>query len=113
MQELLNVTVLFLNWMHANSRFDWDLVARSSSACTDKQIQYLQPLRAQLLAWCRSTVPLPVDGGLPSLLSSLRERGQKTNGTTQYSMLSVTDDLALAIAAGTQKLTPTTMSLPK
>eukprot|EP00971_Amphidinium_carterae_P278571 5529771-Amphidinium_carterae.1 len=113
MQELVNVTVLFLNWMHANSRFDWGLVALSASPCTDKQLQYLQPLRAQLHAWCRSTSPLPVDGGLSSLLSALRERGQKTNGLMQYSMLNVTDDLALTIASGTQKLTPTNMSLPK
>eukprot|EP00971_Amphidinium_carterae_P039278 772177-Amphidinium_carterae.2 len=68
--ELVNMTVLFLNWMHANSRFDWPLVARSAQWCSEKQMQLMAPLMADLKAWCRSDVPLPSDGGLPSLLAS-------------------------------------------
>eukprot|EP00971_Amphidinium_carterae_P129787 2570610-Amphidinium_carterae.1 len=112
LRELTNVTVMFLNWMHVNSRFDWDLVTRSAQPCSEKQLQVIQPLMHELKAWCRSDVRLPSDGGLPAMLAALRERTQKIDGCQPYSMMGVSDEVSLACAAGTKQLTPMNMALP-
>eukprot|EP00971_Amphidinium_carterae_P023264 458972-Amphidinium_carterae.1 len=112
LRELVNVTVLFLNWLHGNSRFEWPLVAEAATPCSENQWRHLQPLRDQLDAWSRSDVPLPSDGGLPSLLAAIRERTQKTGDLQSYSSMSLSDEIALACASGTRKLTADTMALP-
>eukprot|EP00971_Amphidinium_carterae_P179105 3552694-Amphidinium_carterae.1 len=98
--------------MHGNSRFEWPLVAQAATPCSESQWRYLQPLKDQLVAWSRSDEPLPSDGGLPGLLAAIRERAQKTGDLQSYSAMSISDEVSLACATGTRKLTAESMALP-
>eukprot|EP00971_Amphidinium_carterae_P064471 1277065-Amphidinium_carterae.1 len=109
-REMANAVVLYLNWLHNNCQFDWSLVAQSSQACSQPQVQALQPILQELRTWSRSDEPSS-DGGLTSMWAKIQDQRQRVRGD-EYSAHSVSAEMVLAGISCAQQLTPSNMALP-
>eukprot|EP00971_Amphidinium_carterae_P079295 1568903-Amphidinium_carterae.3 len=114
LREAANIMIAALNWLNNGCSLSGELVAMTAAPCSSPQLTMMQPLLAELRAWCRSDseVLLPSDGGLPHVLSALRRRVGDRDLQSQYTGVSVSHDELFAGTTVTQELTPTSMALP-
>eukprot|EP00971_Amphidinium_carterae_P101776 2014318-Amphidinium_carterae.1 len=106
--------IIALNWLCSGGASSEELVMTTTGPCSCAQLSLMQPLITELRAWCRSDggAPLPADGGLPRVLSTLRRQMGDKSLTSAYACLHVSHDELFAGTTVTQELSPTSMALP-